>query len=237
MPKIKGVTFMSSVKNCLCKYKHFLWLLLFIPNQIFFIILEKRVKPVYYMFSKIDNYIPFVKGFIIPYLFWYVYFIAAFIYMGFASRKDFIRLFAFIFGGMTISCIIYMVFPNGQNLRPVIAVAADPFLRIIKDLYTIDTPTNVAPSMHVLNSIAVHASVINHEPFRKKWWVRVTSFICMLSISASTVFIKQHSIVDVAWACVLSAILYISIYTIPKLVASRRALVEGSERILISKVS
>lgn len=228
---------MRLMKKYVSKYKHFLWLLLFIPNQIFFITLEKKIKPIHYMFSKIDNYIPFVKEFIIPYLFWYVYFIGAFIYLGFASRRDFVRLFAFIFGGMTISCIIYMLFPNGQNLRPVISESADPFLRIIKNLYIIDTPTNVAPSMHVLNAVAVHAAVINHEPFKKKWWVKITSFICMISISASTVLIKQHSIEDVAWACVLSAVLYISIYTIPKLVASKRALPEGSERILISKVS
>lgn len=228
---------MNLIKRTLSRYKHFLWLLLFIPNQIFFIILEKKIKPVYYMFSKIDNYIPFVKEFIIPYLFWYVYFIGAFIYLGFVSRKDFLRLFAFIFGGMTISCIIYLIFPNGQNLRPVIAEASDPFLRIIKNLYMVDTPTNVAPSMHVLNSMAVHAAVVNHEPFKKRLWVKITSFICMISISASTVFIKQHSIEDVAWACVLSAVLYIGIYAVPKLIASKKVLTEGSEKILISKVS
>lgn len=228
---------MSSIKKIALRYKHFLWLLMFIPSQIFFWSLEKSVKPEYYMFSKIDNYIPFVKEFIIPYLFWYVYFIGAFIYFGFASKKDFMRLFVFIFGGMTISCVIYLLFPNAQGLRPVIAETTDPFLRIIKNLYSVDTPTNVAPSMHVLNSIAVHAVLVNSELFKKNSWVKITSFICMVSISASTVLIKQHSIEDVAWACVLSAVLYVCIYPIPKLFASRKALVEDSERILISKVS
>lgn len=227
---------MSAIKKYLGRYKHFLWLLLFIPNQIFFITLEKKVKPIYYMFSKIDNHIPFVKEFIIPYLFWYVYFIGAFIYLGLASRRDFIRLFLFIFGGMTISCIIYLLFPNGQNLRPVIAETTDPLLRIIKNIYTVDTPTNVAPSMHVLNSLAVHAAVVNHMLFKKKYWIRITSFICMISICASTVLIKQHSIKDVAWAFLLSALLYIGIYTIPKLIDFRRAQVDDSKRILISKV-
>jgi hypothetical protein len=140
---------------------------------------EKTVKPVYYMFSEIDRYIPFVKQFIVPYLFWYVYMFGAFIYLGFASKKDFYRLFAFIFGGMTISCIIYFLFPNGQSLRPVIADASDIYLKVIKNIYTVDTPTNVAPSMHVLNSIAVHAAVINYEPLRKRWWVNISSFICI----------------------------------------------------------
>ncbi len=199
-----------------------------------FLVGRKNIKPIYYMFSKIDNYIPFVKEFIIPYLFWYVYFIGAFIYFGFVSRKDFMRLFVFIFGGMTISIFIYMLFPNAQNLRPVIAETADPFLRMIKNLYTIDTPTNVAPSMHVINSIAVHSAVGNHKALKRNWWVKIISFICMVSISASTVLIKQHSIKDVAWSFVLSSALYISIYVIPKVVDSRKAIVEDSERILIS---
>jgi membrane-associated phospholipid phosphatase len=228
---------MDTIKKFALRYKHFLWLLLFIPNQMLFWELEKNVKPVYYMFSRIDNYIPFVKEFIIPYLFWYVYFMGAFIYLGFASKKDFMRLFMFIFSGMTISCIIYMLFPNAQSLRPVIAETTDPFLRLIKNIYTVDTPTNVAPSMHVLNSIAVHSVLVNCELFKKNWWVKITSFICMVSISASTVLIKQHSIEDVAWACILSAALYISIYVIPKVVDSRKSIVEDSEGILISKIS
>lgn len=227
---------MSKFKNYLKRYLHFLWLLLFIPNQLFFVILEKKIKPVYYMFSKIDNYIPFVKEFIIPYLFWYVYFIGAFIYFGFVSKKDFIRLFIFIFGGMTISCIIYMLLPNGQNLRPVIAETSDPFLRIIRNIYSVDTPTNVAPSMHVLNSVAVHAAVVNHGAFRKKYWIRISSFVCMAGICASTVLIKQHSIVDVAWALLLSALLYVGIYTMPGFISSRRAAARNSKDILISKV-
>lgn len=228
---------MSKFKNYLERYKHFLWLLLFIPNQLFFVTLEKKIKPVYYMFSEIDNYIPFVKEFVIPYLFWYVYFIGAFIYFGFVSKKDFIRLFIFIFGGMTVSCIVYLLLPNGQNLRPVIAETSDPFLRVIRNIYSVDTPTNVAPSMHVLNSLAVHGAVVNHEPFRKKYLVRISSFICMAGICASTVLIKQHSILDVVWAILLSTLLYIGIYTIPGIISSRRSRTRDSEDIIVTKVS
>lgn len=208
------------------EYKHFLILLLFIPLQLFFVYCEKKVVPEYFMYSKIDSYIPFVKEFIIPYLLWYIYMIFAFTYLGFCSKKDFYKLFAFIFLGMIISCIIYLIFPNAQNLRPVIT-DKDVFSLIVKDIYTIDTPTNVAPSIHVINSIAVHSALTHYPKFRSCKRANLISFISCIIISFSTVFVKQHSIKDVLWAVVLSAILYFIIYGIPKLMESRVTAEEG----------
>lgn len=208
------------------EYKHFLILLLFIPLQLFFVYCEKKVVPEYFMYSKIDSYIPFVKEFIVPYLLWYIYMIFAFTYLGFCSKKDFYKLFAFIFLGMIISCIIYLIFPNAQNLRPVIT-DKDVFSLIVKDIYTIDTPTNVAPSIHVINSIAVHSALTHYPKFRSCKRAKLTSFISCIIISFSTVFVKQHSIKDVLWAAVLSAILYFIIYGIPKLMESRVTAEEG----------
>jgi membrane-associated phospholipid phosphatase len=207
------------------KYKHFLVLLLFIPLQGLFFYCEKVVIPKYIMHSRIDDYIPFVKEFIIPYYLWYVYMIAAFVYLGFASKKDFYRLFAFIFGGMTISCIIYLLFPNGQDLRPRIT-EMDAFSTMIRNIYSVDTPTNVAPSMHVLNSIAVHIALIKCPKLSGKLFISIPSFIAMVTISASTVFVKQHSILDVIWGAVLSMALFLVIYELPRLIAYRRMTAE-----------
>lgn len=203
-------------KNIL-EYRHFLILLFFIPLQCLFLYCEKIIIPKHYMFSIIDTYIPFIKEFIIPYLWWYVYMIFGFVYLGFQSKKDFYKLFFFIFSGMAICCIIYLVFPNGQNLRPIIS-NKDVFSVIVKDIYTIDTPTNVAPSIHVLNSIAVHIALVNYSKFGKNKLASLISFINACIISISTVLVKQHSIVDVAWAVILSAFLYGIIYIIPKII-------------------
>ncbi len=202
------------------EYKHFLILLFFIPLQGLFFYCEKTVIPKHYMFSRIDMYIPFMKEFIIPYILWYVYMIFGFVYLGFKSKKDFYKLFFFIFSGMAICCIIYLVFPNAQNLRPIIT-DKDVFSLIIKSIYTIDTPTNVAPSIHVLNSIAVHAALVNYSRFGKDRLACIISFISACIISASTVFVKQHSIQDVAWAVVLSVFLYGVIFGIPKIIESK----------------
>ena len=201
----------------LCKeYKHFALLMLYGILYIWFIYCERNVVPKYIMFSPIDLKIPFVKEFVVPYLFWYIYMAFGFIYLGIVSKRDYYKLFLFMFIGMSICYTVYTVLPNGQNLRPAIE-DNDIFSRAIKRIYSSDTPTNVAPSIHVLNSIAVHIGLVGYEPFRERRLFRLTSLVCMISICASTVLIKQHSILDVVWGVILSIALYRAIYMVPQL--------------------
>jgi len=194
------------------KYKHFLLLSFYGILQFWYFYCEKVVtRPKYVMFSRIDSYIPFVKEFVIPYLLWFVYMAVALVYLGLVSKEDYYRLCAFMFGGMSVCYTIYLIFPNGQYLRPEI-VGKDIFSRMIQHIYATDTPTNVAPSIHVFNSIAVHIALSKCKAVQKTQWIKPLSFILMLLISASTVFIKQHSIEDVLWAIVLAALFYVVIY-------------------------
>lgn len=167
--------------------------------------------PKYIMYSRIDDYIPFVKEMVVPYLFWYIYIIMALVYLGWTSKKDFYNLAFFMFIGMTICFAVYAIFPNGQNLRPVIR-GNDIFSRLVYYIYVTDTPTNSAPSMHTLDAIAVHVAVMKCEALQKKFWIRAGSFITMILIIMSTVMLKQHSILDVIYGIILSAVLYLAIY-------------------------
>ena len=199
--------------------KHFFLLLLWPVLLLIFFFCEQRLVPEYYMYSRIDDHIPFVKEFVVPYIIWYFYIAFGFIYLGLTSKKDFYKLVIYMFVGMSVSYVIYILFPNAQNLRPLIT-ENDIFSRVIRYLYQIDTPTNVCPSLHVFNAIAVDAALRNCEVFRKKKFFKEISFICMLSASASTVLIKQHSILDVFWGVVLAGVLYSAVYWIPKLVVN-----------------
>lgn len=211
---------MILLKKLWREYKHFLLLSLYGLLYIWFYYLEKTVVPKYYMFSPIDLKIPFIKEFVIPYLFWYIYMAFGFIYLGIVSKKDYYRLFLFMFFGMATCYAVYGIFPNGQNLRPLIT-DTDVFSRIMRNIYATDTPTNVAPSIHVLNSIAIHIGLMGYKPFRENWGLRTTSFILMVTISASTVFVKQHSILDGIWSIALSVVLYVAIYLVPDLIKER----------------
>jgi len=181
------------------------------------------------MYSPIDSYIPFIKEFVIPYLFWFVYMALGFIYLGLVSKKDYYRLCIFIFGGMCVCYTIYMIFPSAQNLRPIIT-EDDVFSQMIKHIYATDTNTNVAPSIHVFNSIAVHVALVNYPGFNKKKFWKNASFITMILICLSTVFIKQHSIKDAIWAGALAFVFYIIIYLLPKWLSTRHFSLQGQKK-------
>jgi len=220
MMRLQTLKSNGKLKELLWKYKHLSLVSLYGFAQIWFQYCERTVRPKYYMHSPIDDYIPFVKYFVVPYLFWFIYMALGFLYLAVVSKKDFYKLCLYMFGGMYLCYVLYLLFPNGQNLRPIIT-ENDVFSRMIKYIYATDTPTNVAPSIHVFNSIAVHVALVNCHQFREKRRWRLASFICMIIISASTVLIKQHSIKDVMWSVLLATAFYIAIYQIPKWVFSK----------------
>lgn len=193
------------------KYNHLLFLFYYLVILFLYQTFNDMIVPKYFMHSFLDDYIPFMKVFVIPYIFWYIYIIMALVYFGFTSREDFYKLTFFMFGGMTICFLIYYILPNGQNLRPVIT-DTDLLSRMIANIYKTDNPTNVAPSMHVLDSIAVHLAVRHSKQLRKYKWLQWSSLIAAFLISISTVMIKQHSIEDGIYAVILSYILYRVIY-------------------------
>ncbi|RCX13479.1 PAP2 superfamily protein [Anaerobacterium chartisolvens] len=195
------------------KYNHFLILLYYVVIIIQFYRLEGSTAPRYYMHSRIDDYIPFVKEFIIPYALWFPYIAVTLIFFGFKSKNIFIKYCMHMFIGMTISYIIYELYPNGINLRPVL-VEQDFFTNLVRYLYQIDTPTNSAPSIHVLNSIAVHTAIVNYKNFKNYRLVRRASFILAAAIIASTVCLKQHSVIDVFWGALISIVLYLAVYKV-----------------------
>lgn len=202
---------MSKVKYFLRENKHLYIVLYYAVLWVLYRTFNQIVEPKYFLWCKLDDYIPFVKQMVIPYVIWYPYIVLPLVYMAFNSSDDFIDLCVFMFGGMTICFIIFALFPNGQNLRPEIEVT-DIYTYIINRLYSTDNPTNSLPSMHVLNSVAIHCAIARCKKLRKIKWVYPVSLILMILISASTVMIKQHSILDVFAATVLSYTLYVLIY-------------------------
>lgn len=201
------------MKNFINKYKH-IWILsyafIYIP---WFMYLEKTVtKTFHVMHISLDDYIPFNEYFIIPYLLWFIYVAGAILYFFFTSKEDYYRLCIFLFTGMTVSLIICSVFPNGTDLRPVIDPGKNIFSEIVAVLYQADTSTNVFPSIHVFNSIGVHIAVMRSKSLKKLRWVRISSFLLMISICLATVFLKQHSAVDGLGSIILAYFIYSFVY-------------------------
>ena len=106
--------------------------------------------------------------------------------------------------GMTVFLIVSYVYPNAQHIRPTEFPRDNIFTDIVKWLYSTDTPTNILPSIHVFNSLAIHMSLTNCETLRNKKFIKAASFTLTALIIMSTMFLKQHSVIDVCMGATLA---------------------------------
>ena len=99
-------------------------------------------------------------------------------------------------------------------LRPEVFPRDNALTRFIAGFYVFDTNTNVCPSLHVIGSLAAFFAFWYAPVFSAKKW-RIASAIAAFLICISTVFMKQHSVLDVLAALPLCAIAYYFAYRKP----------------------
>lgn len=198
------------------KYRHgFVILIYAIVYTLLFGILEDRtVRGYHIVHTLFDDYIPFCEYFIIPYLLWFPYMFLAVLYFIFKNKdhREYYQLIMNLMMGMTIFLIVSYVYPNGHHLRPTEFARDNIFVTAVKWLYTIDTPTNILPSIHVFNSLAIHMSITSCKALRNKKAIRYTSLVLTVLIVLSTMFLKQHSFVDVSMGATLAFAGYLIFY-------------------------
>lgn len=161
--------------------------------------------------TAIDDYIPFLEVFIIPYFMWFVYVsFTLLFYMFTFDVEDYYKNFFFLATGMTVFLIVSSLFPNMHQLRPAVMPRDNVFTHLVQFIYNTDTPSNLWPSIHVYNSIGTMISVHHSKRFNKKG-VIIMDLIGWLII-LSTVFVKQHSFYDVITAFIMAIVFYILFY-------------------------
>lgn len=166
------------------------------------------------VYVSLDNAIPFNEWFILPYMFWFVFLVGVLAYLLLFDAKAFRRFMYFVMLTYSVTVVVYLIYPTCQNLRPD-SFPRDNFLtRFITGFYAFDTNTNVCPSIHVIGSLAAAFGAWDTPRFRSLGW-KIAFMATALLICVSTVFVKQHSVVDVFWGLVLSLIGYLAVYAIP----------------------
>ena len=202
-----------NIKELFDKYHHawvFLYGFIYMP---WFSWLEKHVTSNYFVIHSVfDDYIPFIEIFIIPYLLWFVYVSGTVLYFFFTDKQGFYRICTLLITGMTLFLIICTIFPNGLNLRPSTFARDNIFVDLVRFIYRADTSTNVLPSLHVYNSIGCYIAIRNSQKLRQYKWVQNGSLVLTVSIVLSTMFLKQHSVVDVIAAIVMIYFVYQFVY-------------------------
>ena len=204
----------NKAKAFIKKYSHawvFLYAFIYLP---WFNYLEEHIQKHFFVIhSPLDNFIPFIEYFILPYYFWFVFMAICIFYFFFTDKAGFYKITSFLIIGMTAFLIICTVFPNGLNLRPT-TFARDNFcIDLVKRLYRLDTPTNVLPSIHVFNTVGILIAASHSEKLKAHKGIMWSVYITGILIILSTVFLKQHSVTDVIAAFAMACIIYPFVYT------------------------
>ena len=188
-------------------YRHILLLLYWPVHGLLFLLLERGglARHYYTVQCALDSLIPFNEWFFLPYLFWFVYLIGGLVYTFFTDVPAFRRMMRFIILTYAVTLVIYILWPTQQLLRPAAFPRDNVMTRFAAWFYEFDTNTNVCPSIHVLGAVAVSVGLWDCGRFARPGWRlafgAMTALICL-----STLFVKQHSVLDVLAAAALSAL-------------------------------
>lgn len=190
------------------KFKYWQFVFYLPIYLVFFFLAERNVRDVTIINIPFDDMIPFIPEFIVPYFLWFPFMVAAIVYVFFRDKREFFAMAWNLIIGMSLFIVVSFVFPNGLTLRPQIEPDSI-FVWMVEYLHGIDTPTNVLPSIHVFNSFACGVS------FGRVLWrhnhkiTAIASYAMAVLITLSTMFVKQHSVIDVVSALVLSGFCFL----------------------------
>lgn len=153
----------------------------------------------------VDYKIPFCEWFVIPYVGWYLLIVISLLYFALYNVENFKRLQIFIIVTQITAMVIYIIFPNFQPLRPEVYPRDNFFTDIVVFLQAADTNSNVCPSLHVAYSVGIISIWLKEKSAKPITKIAIVIF-CIL-VCLSTVFIKQHSVIDgivALFVCILA---------------------------------
>ena len=178
-------------------YHHFWLLSIWVVYLALYVVVEHAVTTDYWVsYLPLDDKIPFCEYFIIPYCTWHPLLFLMTAYLAFYDRDTFRDFMVFIAVGLISALIVCWVFPNGQELRPAEFPRHNVFTWLVSRIYAADNNANVCPSMHVIGCFGLVAAAFRSPGLRNRHlqWVMLplSDLICL-----STVFVKQHSVLDI----------------------------------------
>lgn len=164
--------------------------------------------PKYIIHSPIDDFIPFNEWFVFPYCSWFLLLAAVTALLWWNDTESYDKLCLMMFSGMTFCLILYMVLPNGLDIRPTVeAVGRDNIaMQIMQLLWKADASVNVCPSIHCQSSGCMALAFSQSRLAKGRPGLKVLAWVWAALICASTVFTKQHSILDVVCGLALVAV-------------------------------
>ena len=141
----------------------------------------------------LDRAIPFAPPFIIIYILAYVQWVAGYIVIARDSPE---RCFRVISGEMLTktACLLFFLFLPTVMTRPEVT-GTNIFSRITGLIYALDSPDNLFPSIHCVESWICFRGILGAKTAGR--WYKLSMLVFSLLVFASTLLVKQHVFVDV----------------------------------------
>ncbi|MCD8366682.1 MAG: phosphatase PAP2 family protein [Clostridiales bacterium] len=172
----------------------------------FFYLEHRTVTEYHVIHCALDDALPYCAAFAVPYVSWFLLIPGMLLYFLKREPRCYYELCWLLFGGMTVSLLFYLVFPNCIYLRQ--PVSGDGLCnQLVLFIRMVDTPTNVCPSIHVASTVAVMTEAGRSERLRPRRWLRCGLWLLGVSICLATVLLDQHSVVDVVCGVALTMVL------------------------------
>ena len=147
---------------------------------------------------------PFLPGWVWVYLGSYFFWIYVYTTAARDSMETACKLAAADMIGKLICLVFFLTFPT-TNVRPEVnGTGLTPFL--MKAVYTLDTPTNLFPSIHCFIAWLGSRYIFTSRNLKKKRLHCAIALLGSLLVFASTLYTKQHVIWDVFGAVIVAEI-------------------------------
>ena len=158
----------------------------------------------------LDDLIPFTEAFVIPYVLWYLLVAGSLLYFLLYNIDSFKKLSIFIMITQAVAMVVYILYPSRQELRPETFPRENVFTWVISIIYAFDTPSGILPSLHVGYSLGIASVWCKEKEAGLLWKLLIVALVILVCLS--TMFIKQHSAVDVFAAMPLGLLAEIILY-------------------------
>lgn len=151
-----------------------------------------------------DNAIPFEPVWAIIYLGCFLFWAINYILITRQKKEEW---FQFATGDYLsrIICGFFFVLLPTTNVRPEVVGNGFPE-QLVRFVYSMDAPTNLFPSIHCLVSWMCFVGIRGRKYIPK--WYQIFSCVFAIAVFASTLFTKQHYIIDVIVGAILAEICY-----------------------------
>ncbi|MCL6457274.1 MAG: phosphatase PAP2 family protein [Gorillibacterium sp.] len=198
---MKGTSHMQ-VKSL--RFTPLLSMLIFPVMGMLYALLNKPHTHIHSLVTLLDLHTPFISAFIVPYSLWIFYIYACLIYF-FIKDPQLYWETLITYTLCVLSCYaIYSIFQTTVP-RPIIT-GNDIFSRLMRFSYNKDNPFNCFPSIHSFTSYLVMRSL--YKSSFKNRLNRTLIYGTSTLIIVSTLFVKQHVILDVIGAIVIVELVY-----------------------------